>query len=161
VTRAFWFALALVGAVLVQTALGYLVAGPGRFVDPFLLVVVYAALAAGDTRGMLAGAAAGWVQDVVFGGRILGLSALSKLTIGYAVGAAGGRFLITTPGARAFAVLVASAADGILVPWLASVFQIEVTPVGPLAFLGRACANALIAGLVFSAVERRLRSLAS
>jgi len=157
VTRVFWFALALVGAVLAQTALGYLVAGPGRFIDPFLLVVVYAALAGGETRGMLAGVGAGWVQDVVFGGRVLGLSALSKLAIGYVAGTAAGRFLITTPGARALAVLVASVADGILVPWLASVFQIEVTPVGPLAFLGRACANALLAGLLFAAVERRLQ----
>ena len=156
-TRAFWFALALVGAVLVQTALGYLVAGPGRFIDPFLLVVVYAALAGGETRGMFAGVAAGWVQDVVFGGRVLGLSALSKLAVGYAAGVAGGRFLITTPGARALAVLAASVADGILVPWLASVFQIEVTPVGPLAFVGRACANALVGGLLFAAVERRLQ----
>jgi rod shape-determining protein MreD len=157
VTRAFWFALALVGAVLVQTALGYLVAGPGRFVDPFLLLVVYAALVGGETRGMLAGAAAGWVQDVVFGGRILGLSALSKLVVGYAVGMAGGRFLIATPGARALVVLAASVADGILVPWLASIFQLEVTPVGVLAFVGRACANALVGGLLFAAVERRLQ----
>jgi len=160
VSRAFWFAAALVGAVLVQTALGYLVPGPGRFVDPFLLIVVYAALAGGETRGMLAGVAAGWVQDVLFGGRILGLSALSKLAIGYVAGLAGGRFLITTTGARALAVLAASVVDGLLVPWLASVFTIEVTPLGPLALVARACANALAGGLLFAAVERRLsRSL--
>jgi rod shape-determining protein MreD len=157
VSRALWFALALVGAVLVQTALGYLVSGPGRYVDPFLLIVVYAALAGGAIRGMLAGAAAGWVQDALFGGRVLGLSALSKLLIGYAAGAAGGRFLITTSGARALAVLAASVADGVLVPWLASVFAIDVTPVGPLVLVARACTNALLGGLLFAAVERRLQ----
>jgi len=157
VTRAFWFALAILGAVLVQTGLGYLGPGPGLYVDPFLLIVVYAALAGGEIRGMLAGAAAGWVQDVLFGGRVLGLSALSKLVIGYAAGAAGRRFLVTTSGARALAVLAAAMADGILVPWLASVFAIEVTPVGPLVFVGRACTNALLGGLLFATVERRLQ----
>ena len=107
-TRAFWFTLGLLGAVLVQTALGYVMAGPGRFLDPFLLLVVYAALAAGDTRGMLAGTAAGWVQDVVFGGRVLGLSALSKLTVGYVVGARRRPLPDHDTGARAVAVLVAS-----------------------------------------------------
>jgi rod shape-determining protein MreD len=155
VTRAFWFGLALVGAVLVQTALGYLVPAPGRFVDPFLLAVVYTALVAGETPGMLAGAAAGWVQDVVFGGRVLGLSALSKLAVGYLAGLAGGRFLIATTGARALAVFAASVLDGLLVPWLASVFAIEVTPLGPLAFVARASLNALVGGLLFEAVERR------
>ena len=64
VSRAFWTGLAIAGAVLVETALGYLVPAPGRYLDPFLLVVVYCALAGGETHGMLAGAAAGWVQDV-------------------------------------------------------------------------------------------------
>jgi rod shape-determining protein MreD len=155
VTRAFWFGLALLGAVLVQTALGYVVSGPGRFVDPFLLIVVYTALVAGETRGMLAGVAAGWVQDVLFGGRILGLSALSKLVIGYLAGLAGGRFLITTTGARALTVLAASLLDGLLVPWLASVFAIEVTPLGPLAFVARGALNALVGGVLFAALERR------
>ena len=49
-----------------------------RFLDPFLLVVVYCALVGGETHGMLAGAAAGWVQDVHFGGSVLGLSALAE-----------------------------------------------------------------------------------
>lgn len=156
-TRAFWFGLALLGAVLVQTALGYVVPGPGRYVDPFLLIVVYTALVAGETRGMLAGVAAGWVQDVLFGGRILGLSALSKLAVGYLAGLAGGRFLVTTTGARALVVLAASILDGLLVPWLASVFTIDVTPLGPLAFVARASLNALVGGLLFAALERRVQ----
>ena len=57
-----------------------------RVFDPFLLVVVYCGLTGGEVHGMLAGAAAGWVQDVHFGGRILGLSGLSKLLVGFGVG---------------------------------------------------------------------------
>ena len=117
--------------MLVETALGYLFPGPGRLLDPFLLIVVYCALSGGETHGMLAGVGAGWVQDALFGGRVLGLSALSKLLVGFAVGLAGGRFLISGTAARALAVFVATLADGLLVPWLASVFTLEVLPQGP------------------------------
>jgi rod shape-determining protein MreD len=157
VSRALWTGLAIVGAVLVQTALGYLFPGPGRFLDPFLLVVVYCALAGGETHGMLAGVAAGWVQDALFGGRVLGLSALSKLLVGFAVGLAGGRFLIASSAARALAVFLATLADGLLVPWLASVFTLELLPQGPLALFGRAALNALAAGALYAVVERRLQ----
>lgn len=158
-SRVFWTALGIVGAVLVETALSHLVATPGRYFDPFLLVVVYCALVGGETHGMLAGAAAGWVQDALFGGRVLGLSALSKLAIGYALGAAAGRFLITSAAARALAVLVAAIADGLLVEWLASVFGVGAQPLGPLGLTTRATTSALAAGLVFTLVDRRLQRL--
>ena len=62
--------------------------GQARVLDPFLLVMVYCGLTRGETHGMLAGAAAGWVQDVHFGGRVLGLSGLTKMIVGFAVGLA-------------------------------------------------------------------------
>jgi rod shape-determining protein MreD len=156
VSRVTWTALALVGAVLVETALAHLVSSPGRYLDPFLLVVVYCALTRGETHGMLAGAAAGWVQDVMFGGRVLGLQALSKLVVGFTVGLAGGRFLIVTTAARALVVLLAALADAVLVQWLASVFSLGALPLAPLALMGRATASALIGGLLFALVDQRL-----
>jgi rod shape-determining protein MreD len=141
-SRAVWTALALVGAVLVETALAHLVSSPGRYLDPFLLVVVYCALVRGETHGMLAGAAAGWVQDVMFGGRVLGLSALAKLLVGFSVGLAGGRFLIATTAARALVVLLAAVADALLVEWLMSVFSIESRGLPPLALAARATRTA-------------------
>ena len=153
--RVLWTGLAIVGAVLVETALGYLFPVPGRFLDAFLLVVVYCALSGGELHGMLAGAAAGWVQDVLFGGRVLGLAALSKLLIGFAVGLAGGRFLITGTTARALTVFLASLADGLLLPWLASVFTLELLPQGPLALVGRGAFNALVGGVLYALVDRR------
>jgi rod shape-determining protein MreD len=157
VSRALWTGLAILGAVLVQTALGYLFPGPGRFLDPFLLVVVFCALSGGETHGMLAGVAAGWVQDALFGGRVLGIAALSKLLVGFAVGLAGGRLLIASTSARALAVFLATLADGVLVPWLASVFTLELQPQGPLALVGRAALNALVGGALYALVERRLQ----
>ena len=156
-SRALWTALALAGAVLVETGLAHLVTAPGRYLDPFLLVVVYCSLAGGETHGMLTGVAAGWVQDALFGGRVLGISALSKLLIGFAAGLAGGRFLISGAAARAVTVFLATLADGLLVPWLASVFTLELLPQGPLALLGRAALNALVGGALYALVERRLQ----
>jgi rod shape-determining protein MreD len=158
VSRLFWTALAIAGAVLVETALAYLVASPGRYLDPFLLVVVYCALAGGETHGMLAGAAAGWVQDALFGGRVLGLAGLSKLVVGFAVGLAGGRFMIASAAARALVVLLATVVDTLLVQWLASVFSVPASGLSPLALLSRSTLNALVGGLVFALVDRRLGS---
>jgi len=154
--RTFWTGTAVFAAVLIETALGYLVPGPGRLFDPFLLVVVACALFGGETHGMLAGVAAGWVQDILFGGRVLGLSALSKLIVGYAVGLAGGRFLISSSGARALTLFVASLADGLLVPWLASIFSLELASLGMLALLLRAAVHALVGALLLALVERRI-----
>ncbi len=157
-SRVFWTGLAIAGAILVETALAYLVASPGRYLDPFLLVVVYCALAGGETNGMLAGAAAGCVQDALFGGRVLGISGLSKLVVAFGVGLAAGRFLIAGAAARTLVVLLATVADALLVQWLASVFSIQATGLTPLALLSRATLNALVGGLLFALVDRRLAS---
>jgi rod shape-determining protein MreD len=156
--RAIWTAAAIVGAVLVETGLGYLVPGPGRYLDPFLLVVVYCALVGGETHGMLAGMAAGWVQDVYFGGRILGLSGLAKLVVGFSVGTAGSHFLINTASARAAVLLLAALADALLVQWLASVFAIEAAPLSPVGLVARASLTAVVGGLVYVLVDRRVQA---
>ncbi len=154
--RTFWTGTAVFAAVLIETALGYLVPGPGRLFDPFLLVVVACALFGGETHGMLAGVAAGWVQDILFGGRVLGFSALSKLLVGFMVGLAGGRFNISSTAARALTLFVASLADGLTVPWLASIFSLELTPLGMLTLLLRAAIHALAGAALLALVERRI-----
>lgn len=154
--RAVWTGLAIAGAVLVETALSYLVPSSGRFLDPFLLVVVYCALVGGEMHGMLAGAAAGWVQDSLFGGPVLGLSALSKLLVGFGVGVVAGRFLVANAAGRALVVLLAAFADAVVVEWLASVFSIEVTGLSFLALVSRATLTALAGSLLYALVDRRV-----
>ena len=155
--RLFWTAVAILGAVLVETALGYLVSEPGRYLDPFLLVVVYCALRGGEGQGLLAGVAAGWVQDLLFGGPILGLSALAKLLVGFVVGAAGSHFLISGASPRALVLLLATAADALLVQWLASVFGIEAAPMSPVTLASRATLTAVVGGVLYAGIDRRLQ----
>jgi len=157
VRRLFWTAVAILGAVLVETALGYLVSEPGRYLDPFLLVVVYCALRGGEGQGLLAGVAAGWVQDLLFGGPILGLSALAKLLVGFVVGAAGSHFLISGASPRALVLLLATAADALLVQWLASVFGIEAAPMSPVTLASRATLTAVVGGVLYAGIDRRLQ----
>ncbi|OFV86683.1 MAG: rod shape-determining protein MreD [Acidobacteria bacterium RBG_16_70_10] len=154
---ALWTATALLGAFLIETALGRLVSAPGWLLDPFLLVVVYCALVGGETHGMLTGMVAGWVQDMHFGGRVLGIAALAKLVVGFAVGLAGAHFLLGGTGVRALVILLASIADSLLVQWLASVFSIDVMALGPLTLASRAAVNATAGGALFALLEHRAR----
>lgn len=159
--RLVWTSVAIIGALLVETGLSYVVVEPGRYLDPFLLVVVYCALGGGETRGMVAGLAAGWVQDVHFGGAVLGLSALSKLLVGFAVGAAGSHFLITSTSARTLVLLLATVADALLVLWFASVFTIEIAPMSPVTLASRASLTAVVGGILFALIDRRLQQTLS
>jgi rod shape-determining protein MreD len=154
--KAVWILLAIVLALLLETALGRLVPGGARLFDPFLLVVVYCALAGGEIRGMLTGMVAGWVQDVHFGGLVLGLSAFTKLLLGYTIGVAAGHFLITSPATRALVVLLATIADALVFQWLAAVFDVRVLDLSPTALVSRATVNAVIGAFLFEVVDRRL-----
>ena len=89
--RVVWVGLALVAALVLQSGLGLVAPEDGRIFDPFLLVVVFSGLALGEVGGALVGTGAGWIQDIHFGGSVLGLSGLTRLLVGFAVGAAGSR----------------------------------------------------------------------
>jgi hypothetical protein len=56
-------------------------------------------------------------------------------------------------------VLVAAIADALLVQWLASVFGVEARTLGALGLFTRATVSALVGGLLFTLVDRRLQRL--
>jgi rod shape-determining protein MreD len=155
--KVFWTALAILAALLVQTALSRLLPGQARVFDPFLLVVVYCGLTGGETHGMLAGAAAGWVQDVHFGGGILGLGALSKLLIGFAVGVGSTRFHLAEPAARLLVIILATLADALLFAQLAKMFDVSSYALSPLGLVVRSVVNGAAGMVVFETLDRQLR----
>jgi rod shape-determining protein MreD len=154
--KVFLTALAILMALVVATGLGQIVPGLGRIVDPFLLVVVYCGLRGGETQGMLAGFAAGWVQDAQFAGPVLGISPLTKIVIGFLVGLLGKHFLLAGTGARTLVLLAASGADTVLFQWLAAVFDVRVVELGPMGLLWRATVNAGLGVAIFELIDRRL-----
>jgi rod shape-determining protein MreD len=155
--RVFWTALALLAALLAQTALGRVMPMQARVFDPFLLVVVYCGLTGGEVHGMLAGAAAGWVQDVHFGGRILGLSGLSKLLVGFGVGVGSTRFHLGEPVARLLVLMVATIMDAVLFGQLAQVFDVQAYALSPLGLIARAVVNGAVGMVVFETMDRQRR----
>jgi rod shape-determining protein MreD len=155
--RVFWTALAILAALLVQTALGRVMPMQARVFDPFLLVVVYCGLTGGEVHGMLAGAAAGWVQDVHFGGRILGLSGLSKLLVGFGIGVGSTRFHLGEPAARLLVLMVATIVDALLFGQLAQVFDVQAYELSPLGLIARAVVNGAVGMVVFETMDRQMR----
>ena len=155
--RVFWTAVALLAAFLVQSALTHLVPRQARMVDLFVLVLVYCGLAGGETHAMLAGAAGGWVQDVQFGGGVVGLSGLTKVLVGFGVGLSGTRFHLTEPGARVIVLFAATLTDALVFERLASAFDVRIETLSLAGLLMRATLNAALGGLVFYYVDRYAR----
>ena len=155
--RVFWTVLAIAVAALLQTALGQLSGGLPFAVDPFLLVVLYCGLTWGETHGMLAGTVAGWVQDVLFGGQVAGLSGLTKLVIGFVVGLAGTRFLLVGPAPQILVIFASTIVDSLLLQSLASVFSVRTDELSAGGLAIRAAVNAVIGVLLFSVLDRRVQ----
>lgn len=148
---------ALLLALALQTGLSLVWPQESRLLDPFLLVVVYCGLAFGETHGMLAGALAGWVQDLQFGGAVTGLQALTKILVGFGVGAVASRFLIAATATRFLMLFGATVVDVLVFERLARVFEVPTSEVSAAGLLGRGALNALLGSLLFHAVDTRLR----
>jgi rod shape-determining protein MreD len=155
--KVFWTLLVIAFATLVQSGLSLIWPGQARVFDPFLLVMVYCGLMQGETHGMLGGAAAGWAQDVFFGGRIAGISGLTKLIVGFLVGLAATRFLLVGPGPQVLVLFAATIADALITHSLASVFSIPTDELSAWGLALRGAVNAAVGVILFGFVDRRFR----
>lgn len=147
---------ALLLALLAHTALTRVAPAPARLFDPFLVILVFCGLAGGEVHGMLAGAAGGWILDANFGGAVVGISGLSKLVVGFVVGVAGSRFLVTGPAQRLLTLFAATLMDGLFLERLADMFGVPVLPLSFAGLLGRAAVNAVVGTGLFLLVDRAL-----
>lgn len=148
--------VALLVALVLQTALGRLWPGAPPLVDFFLLVVIYAGVTRGETHGMLTGTAAGWIQDIQFGGPVSGFSAFTKLVVGFAVGFAASRFLLVAAVPRLLLLACAALFDVLLFERLAALLGAPVPEVSLAGLAWRAALTALVGVPVFHALDQRL-----
>jgi rod shape-determining protein MreD len=155
--RIFWTLFAIALATVSQGALSRAWPAAARLFDPHLLVMVYCGLTRGETHGMLAGAAAGWAQDVHFGGRIAGLSGLTKIIVGYLIGLAATRFLLVGTGAQILVLFAATVADAVITHSLAAVFSIPIDDLSAGALALRGVVNAAVGAMIFNFIDRRFR----
>jgi rod shape-determining protein MreD len=77
-----------------------------------LIVVVLLALRRGPEFGCLGGFAAGLLQDAASGG-LLGVQALTKAVLGFAIGAAGGRLRVAHPLVQVPGLVLLSIVEGL------------------------------------------------
>lgn len=77
-----------------------------------LIVVVLLALRRGPETGCLAGFVVGLLQDAATGGPV-GVQALTKAVLGFAVGAVAGRLLTSQPLVQVPALVLLSVAEGL------------------------------------------------
>jgi rod shape-determining protein MreD len=154
--RIFWTILAIALAAALQSGLSKVFPGTPLYFDPFLLLMIYCGLTYGETHGMLAGAVAGWVQDVLFSSQVAGLSGLTKLMVGFVVGLAGTRFLLVGPGPQILVLLAATTVDALVLQSLASVFGLRTHELSAAGLAIRSVVNALMGVILFSAIDRRV-----
>ena len=86
--------VAIALALALQTTLARFVVGGSAAVDLVLVAVVYVALTTGPVGGMLAGSAAGLIQDALSSG-VVGIGGLAKTIVGFLAGAFGQQFIVT------------------------------------------------------------------
>jgi rod shape-determining protein MreD len=144
--------IAIALALALQTTLTRFVVGGSTAVDLVLVAVVAVALAIGPVGGMLAGSAAGLIQDALSSG-VIGIGGLAKTIVGFLAGAFGQQFIVTAALPRLVIFVAATVLHGAVFMGLYTVLDIREfqAPWKPLA--AQALGNALVGIIAFGIIE--------
>lgn len=144
--------IAIALALALQTTLTRFVVGGSTAVDLVLVAVVAVALTIGPVGGMLAGSAAGLIQDALSSG-VIGIGGLAKTIVGFLAGAFGQQFIVTAALPRLVIFVAATVLHGAVFMGLYTVLDIRAfqAPWKPLA--AQALGNALVGIVAFGIIE--------
>jgi rod shape-determining protein MreD len=145
--------IAIALALALQTTLARFLVGGTAAVDLVLVVVVYVALTTGPGSGMLAGSAAGIVQDALSSG-VIGIGGLSKSIVGFLAGVIGQQFIITAALPRFVMFMAATALHSLLFMGLYVLLGLRTFSSPWAAVLSQALGNAVVGMIAFFIVER-------
>ena len=143
--------IAIALALALQTTLARFVAGNAA-VDLVLVAVVYVALTTGPISGMLAGSAAGLIQDALSSG-VVGIGGLAKSIVGFLVGVIGQQFIVTAAVPRLVMFVGATVAHLAVFMGLYVMLGIRTFPSPWGAVLSQALLNAVVGIVAFALVE--------
>ena len=144
--------IAIALALALQTTLARFVVGGSAAVDLVLVAVVAVALTIGPVGGMLAGSAAGLIQDALSSG-VIGIGGLAKTIVGFLAGAFGQQFIVTAALPRLVIFIAATALHGAVFMGLYEVLDLRAFP-SPWKPLGvQALGNALVGIVAFGIIE--------
>ncbi len=144
--------VAIALALALQTTLARFVVGGSAAVDLVLVAVVAIALTIGPVGGMLAGSAAGLIQDSLSSG-VVGIGGLAKTIVGFLAGAFGQQFIVTAALPRLVIFIAATVLHGAVFMGLYYVLGLRdfPSPWKPLA--AQALGNALVGIVAFGIIE--------
>jgi rod shape-determining protein MreD len=150
--RAIGVLLAIALALALQTTLARFIIGGAVAIDLVLVAVVYVALMTGPIGGMLAGSAAGLIQDALSSG-IIGIGGLAKSIIGFAAGVVGQQFIVTAALPRLVMFVAATAAHALVFMGLYTVLSDRTFPSPWAALAAQAMGNALVGMMVVTVID--------
>ena len=166
--RAALIVMVIAVALALQTSLARFLTPGAGLVDLVFVAVVYIALSAGPTAGLIAGAVAGLAQDtlsatgasqiavgagVVSTRSIIGIGGLAKTVVGFVAGIVGSQFIVARPLPRGLVFFTATVAHAIIFVGLYRVIDRGYTETTLAAIFSQAGANALVGVLVFQVAD--------
>jgi rod shape-determining protein MreD len=150
--RALGILVSIALALALQTTLArFLISGTAA-IDLVLVAVVYVALTTGPSGGMLAGSAAGLIQDALSSG-VIGIGGLAKSVVGFLVGAFGQQFIVTAALPRLVMFVAATALHAALFMGLYVGLGLRTFPSPWKAVASQALGNAVVGLIAFGIIE--------
>ena len=144
--------VAIALALALQTTLARFVVGGSTAIDLVLVAVVAVALTTGPVGGMLAGTAAGLIQDALASG-VVGIGSLAKTIVGFLAGAFGQQFIVTAALPRLVIFVAATILHGAVFMGLYYVLDLRAFPSPWKPLAAQAMGNALVGIVAFGVVE--------
>jgi rod shape-determining protein MreD len=144
--------VAIALALALQTTLGRALVAGTAAVDLVLVAVVYVALTSGPGAGMLAGSAAGLIQDALSSG-VLGIGGLAKCIAGFLAGSIGQQFIVTSALPRLVMFVGATCLHAAVFMGLYVLLGLRSFPSPWQAVLGQAVGNSLVGMVAFTIIE--------
>ena len=145
--------VAIALSLALQTTVSRFLIGGSAAVDLVLVAVIGVALTIGPVGGMLAGCAAGLIQDALSSG-VVGIGGLAKTIVGFLAGAFGQQFIVTAALPRLVLFIAGTVLHGIVymgLYYLLPPGREFPSPWKPL--LAQALSNALVGIVAFGVIE--------
>jgi len=153
--------LTVAAALVIQMAIAQFTMGGRWIFDLVLVAVVLAGLEWGPPAGIMAGTIGGLSEDLLSGG-VVGVGGLAKTLVGFAAGAIGSQFVLTTAPGRTLILAGASVVHRLLMLALFGVIDQQWPHVSWAAMLTETAINGFCGWMVFhglntlpGAMERR------
>jgi len=144
--------VAIALSLALQTTLSRFLIGGSAAVDLVLVAVIAVALTIGPVGGMLAGTAAGLIQDALASG-VIGIGGLAKTIVGFLAGAFGQQFIVTAALPRLVIFMAGTVLHGVVFMGLYYLLGLRDFPAPWKPLLAQALGNALVGIIAFGIVE--------